>query len=45
VESDASEFFLIGVLFNPEDGGSISPKTSINFYQTTRYHIPEDITL
>jgi hypothetical protein len=27
---------LLGLFFNPEDGG-----IRVNFYQTTKYHIPE----
>lgn len=43
--SKYSIFCLIGLLFGPEQGGACSLKASVNFYQTTGRHIPEDITL
>jgi hypothetical protein len=32
-------------IFEPEDGGDIYPKTSVDFHRTTRRYIPEDRTL
>jgi hypothetical protein len=34
---------VLGLFFDPEDGSSTSPpKKSVNVYQTTYNHIPED---
>jgi hypothetical protein len=38
-------WFLIGFLFNPEDGGDIFYETLDEFYQIARRYVPEDITL
>lgn len=38
-------FRFCGLLFNHVDGGSMFLQNTINFYQTTQYHIPDDITL
>jgi hypothetical protein len=37
--------FLCGIHFNPEDGGSMCLKMSVDFYQTTQCSILDDITL
>jgi hypothetical protein len=35
----------MNTIFWDPDGGSMFPQTSINFYQTTRCHIPKDRVL
>jgi hypothetical protein len=37
--------FLLGLFFDPEDGGICSSGTSVDFHCTTRHYIPEDRTL
>jgi hypothetical protein len=35
--------FFLGLIIDPEEAGSTSSGTSINFYRTTRRHSPENI--
>jgi hypothetical protein len=37
--------FLVGLFFNPKDGGAILVRKSIDFQRTTRRYIPEGRTL
>jgi hypothetical protein len=36
---------LLGLFFYLEDGGDISPETSVDLQRTTRLYIPDDKTL
>jgi hypothetical protein len=38
-------FFLVQIYIKPEDGGTHSSEMLIDFQQTTRHYIPEDIIL
>jgi hypothetical protein len=37
--------YLLGVLADPEDGGSTFFPNAVEFYEITRHHIPEDNSL
>jgi hypothetical protein len=37
--------FLPGIMFNPEDGGSVFCETSLDFYQSIKNYNPDDCTL
>jgi hypothetical protein len=37
--------FLLGLIFDPEDGGKILPEVLVDFHQNTQHYIPEDRAL